>query len=241
MLMVDSTLLWRDNNYSLIEEFIMPKIVDRTGERFGKLVVLGLAGKQGNDRKCKVRCDCGVEKEIVQSKLTTKTKPVKSCGCLAKENHYRTHGRTNHKWYSVWNGMIGRCHRESNSSFEGYGKRGITVCDEWRSDPSVFFEWLEENDYRKYTQIDRINNDAGYSPDNCRVTTRKVNCNNRRDNKKYTIDNERLTIAQMSEKYDIKYGTLYKRLKLASWSVEDAIHKNIGQQVVPARSKLCPS
>ena len=205
----------------------MPKTIDRTGERFGKLVVLGLTGKQGNDRKCKVRCDCGVEKEIVQSKLATKTKPVRSCGCLSKENHYRTHGLTSHKFYPIWRSMVGRCYTKSNSAYGNYGGRGIAVCEEWRSNPKAFINWLKLNGYLSGLQVDRIDNNGGYSPENCRVVSAKENSNNRRDTIKYDVFGENLTISQMSEKYGTKYGTLYRRIKIAKLSAESAVSRNL--------------
>ena len=213
----------------------MPKIIDRTGEKHGRLFVLGLAGLRGNDKLCLVRCDCGTEKEIVQSTLTQKTKPVRSCGCLAKDNHYRTHESTTHKFYSIWNSVIGRCYRPNNQSFKNYGGRGIGVCDEWKNNPDSFFKWLEENNYKKgiETQIDRINNNGDYSPENCRVTTPKTNSNNRRDTVKYNDGTELLTIAEMAEKHGIKYNTLYRRIKLMKLSTNQALTMNKGQRVRP--------
>ena len=123
----------------------MPKIIDRTGEKFGRLTVLGLSGKKGKDRLCFVRCDCGVEKEVVQSKLIVKNKPIRSCGCLAKDNHYRTHGMTSHRLYPIFRSMFGRCYNKSNKAYVNYGERGITVCDEWRDFPKLFINWFENN------------------------------------------------------------------------------------------------
>lgn len=211
----------------------MPKIVDRTGEKHGRLLVLGLAGLRGKDRLCRVRCDCGVEKEVVQSKLTTKTKPIRSCGCLAKDNHYRTHESTSHKLYSIWNSVIGRCYRPNNQSFKNYGGRGIKVCKEWRENPESFFKWLELNDYGAGLQIDRINNDGNYSPENCRVTTPKINSNNRRDTVKYDDGTEFLTIAELAEKHGIKYATLYRRIKIAKLSPNQALTINKCQRARP--------
>ena len=186
--MIALTLHRRDNLSSFIEDFIMPKFVDHTGKKFGKLTVLGLAGKSGNDRKCRVKCDCGTEKEVVQSKLTAKNKPTRSCGCLAKENHFRTHGLTSHKWYSVWKTMVSRCEKPNVKSYKDYGGRGISICYEWRTNLQSYFDWLESKGYGPSLQIDRIDNNGDYCPENCQVVTQKENANNRRDTKRFDIE-----------------------------------------------------
>ena len=191
----------------------MPKIVDHTGKKFGRLTVLRLAGLKGKDRACVVECECGTIKEVVQSKLTTKTKAVRSCGCLAKDNHHRTHSGSSHKWYSIWNAMIGRCYRESQKSFKDYGGRGITVCDEWKEGPNKFYSWLEAHGYEKGKQIDRRDNDKIYTPENCRIVDRATNCNNRRDNVKFRYNGQDRSVAQIAESEGMKYSTLYMRLK----------------------------
>jgi hypothetical protein len=208
----------------------MPKIIDHTGEKFNRLLVLKLTGKRGNGRLCLVRCDCGAEKEIVQSMLTHKTKPIRSCGCLAKDNHYRVHERSQHKFFHIWNGIVGRCYRESQKSYKDYGGRGITLCDEWKHNSSAFIDWLEKNGYRKGYQLDRIDNDGPYSPDNCQIITPKENSNKRRDNVYYEVDGEQLTIAQLAEKYDIKYATLYKRIKITGMAPVEAVNMKAWQR-----------
>jgi len=201
--------------YEIMCSFIQGVIdmIDRTGERFGKLVVLGLHGKKGNDRTVWVRCDCGAEKELIQSRLTQKTKPARSCGCGVLENHLSTHNMTHHKWYSIWKAMIGRCYRTNNRGHDRYGARGIGVCDEWRKDPRPFIKWLGENGYGPGLQIDRIDNNGDYSPENCRAATRSENCNNRRDNVFYEYGGENLTCAEISRRTGMKYATVRKRLK----------------------------
>ena len=223
----------------------MPKIIDRTGEKHGRLLVLGLAGFKGDDKLCLVRCDCGTEKEIIQSTLTQKTKPVRSCGCLAKDNHYRvhpfdptkplkkrkegsdkqkTHGLTKHKFYHIWKAMISRCYKENNKSFDNYGGRGITVCDEWKDTPLNFLSWLEESGYKKGLEIDRRDNDKGYSPGNCRVITASVNSRNRRDTVKVEWEGKTIPLIELAEMHKIKYATMYRRINKMKLSPKDAVN-----------------
>jgi len=192
----------------------MPKIIDRTGERFGRLLVLGLSGLRGKDRLCVVECDCGTIKDVVQSKLAVKVKPIRSCGCLTKDNHYRTHGSTKHKFYPVWRAMIGRCYNKKNKSFVNYGGRGIDVCSEWSNDANRFINWLEDSNYKKGLEIDRIDNNKGYNPKNCRVVTHSENSRNRRDNVFVDFKGDKVLLIELVERYKINYATLYARIKI---------------------------
>lgn len=79
-----------------------------------------------------------------------------------------------------------RCYKETYSGYKNYGGRGITVCPEWKNDFQSFLEWAQSHGYRDDLSIDRIDNDKGYSPDNCRWATSLEQNNNTRRNKKKT-------------------------------------------------------
>lgn len=81
--------------------------------------------------------------------------------------------------YGVWLGMIARCHHEKHKSYMYYGGRGIYVCDRWRNSFELFYQDMGPRPFAK-AQIDRIKNEKGYEPGNCRWTTAKVNGNNKR-------------------------------------------------------------
>lgn len=187
--------------------------IDQTGKRFGKLYVVGLYGKIGNDRSVWVRCDCGNEREMGQYKLTKAVKPARSCGCAVLENHPSTHNLTTHPLYPIWRAMRSRCYNEKSKSYPLYGARGITIGEEWKGDPKSFIDWLETNGYKKGLQIDRKDNDGPYSPDNCRVVTRKVNCNNRRDNVKVELDGKEYTVSELVDLSGRQHNTIYRRLR----------------------------
>lgn len=82
--------------------------------------------------------------------------------------------------YTIWIGMKQRCHNEKNPAYPEYGGRGITVCEEWRNNFPAFYAWAMSSGYRDDLSIDRIDNDKGYSPDNCRWETRITQSYNRR-------------------------------------------------------------
>ena len=164
----------------------MPKKIDLTGQPFGRLIVIREDGRAKNGKVLWLcRClgkngdDCG--KEVVVREDDLRRGHTKSCGCLSRERT-TTHGCWHEPWYNVYAGMMQRCgHWEGGKErdLRLYRDRGITVCELWQKSPLAFGDWLLAHGWRKGLQIDRIDNDKGYSPDNCRVVTCKENNNNR--------------------------------------------------------------
>ncbi len=74
-----------------------------------------------------------------------------------------------------------RCYNPRRENYPRYGGRGITICDEWLNDVSTFVEWALANGFQPNLQIDRIDNDGSYSPENCRWVTAQTNSRNRRN------------------------------------------------------------
>lgn len=164
----------------------MPKKIDLTGRRFGRLVVIREAGRTKDGKVTWLcRCECGAETVVISNDL--RSEKTKSCGCLSREqivSLHTTHGCKHEPWYNVYNGMLQRCgHREgaSERNLRLYRDRGIAVCEGWRNSPRAFGDWLLSHGWRNGLQIDRIDNGKGYYPDNCRVVTPKENANNRRN------------------------------------------------------------
>ena len=166
----------------------MGRKLDLTGQRFGRLVVVEEAGRTKHGFVLwKCRCDCG--QEVVVSSQHLRSGNTTSCGCFNRERTSETHtkhGKTHHPLYSVWTAMLRRCGVYKGADDETrreYIDRGITVCEEWQNF-ETFYTWAIEHGYSKGLQIDRIDNDRGYGPDNCRWVTPKQNANNRRDTSK---------------------------------------------------------
>lgn len=124
--------------------------------------------------------------------------------------------------------MIQRCQNPNWINYDNYGGRGISVCESWRCDPGAFFRWLDQYGGAVGKDVDRINNDLGYSPENCRVVTRRTNMRNTRANRTITVFGENITIAEASARFDVPYDRLFQRIYRLGWDAERAV--SIGHQ-----------
>jgi len=205
----------------------MSKKTDITGKVYSRLTVLSYFGKLNKTNRWLCQCICG--NKIITSIASLNYGSTKSCGCYGKEQRLKgviekktKHGKTcggNQRIYIIWANMITRCTNEKSTQYKWYGARGIKVCDRWR----IFQNFLDDmGDPSKEMTLDRIDVNKDYSPENCRWATRKEQANNTRGNVRHMVNGENLTIAQISEKYKINYGTLWSRLKRGD-SIEKAI------------------
>lgn len=114
----------------------------------------------------------------------------------------------NHALYRTWSTMIHRCEDAKRTKYRDYGERGIKVCKEWHN-PNIFIDWAENNGYAPGLQLDRINNNGDYCPNNCRWVTPKENSRNRRNTVFLTIHGETKCVAEWCELYDVSPNTVY--------------------------------
>lgn len=128
-------------------------------------------------------------------------------------------GKLRHVYYD----MLKRCHGPKNKGYARYGARGITVCEEWRNDCCVFYRWAKENGYKEGLTIDRIDNNKGYCPENCRWTTWKVQTANRGNTRWLTFNGETKTLKEWSEVLGMSYQLLADRVYRYGWSVDKAL------------------
>lgn len=167
------------------EVIILSIVKDLTGQRFGKLVVLERAGSNKDGRATWLcRCDCG-NIDVKTGKLLLNGH-CRSCGCGEYENRVNnmvSHRMSNTRLYNIWCAMKQRCYYSKHKDYHNYGARCIAVCDEWRNDFVAFYNWAIANGYSDDLSIDRIDNDKGYSPDNCRWATAREQRLNQRPRK----------------------------------------------------------
>lgn len=204
---------------------------DLTGKKFGRLTVdckapdyISPTGKKYSRWRCV--CECGNAKDIMRDNLVGGR--VSSCGCYKKEYmsvKQSTHCSSSSKLYGVWCSMKSRCNNINDKHYLDYGARGISVCNEWNCDYTSFEEWALDNGYADGLSIDRIDNDGGYNPSNCRWTSRKVQAGNRRSNRVISFRGESHTLSEWSDIVGINYKTLHNRIR-SGWTVERALTEN---------------
>ena len=211
----------------------MSRLIDLTGNRYGRLTVLkrsenDVSANGIQHRRWLCRCDCG--NEVIINGGYLKSGDTKSCGCLRVYNGVRNpnykHGasvKQHSRLYKVWSNMKQRCNNPLNSHYQNYGGRGINVCDEWQSDFSVFAKWANDNGYTEDLTIDRIDVNKGYSPENCRFTSIGVQANNTTRNHYIEYNGQTKTMSEWASEFGIKYSTLRSRINTLGWDIERAL------------------
>lgn len=213
------------------------RALDLSNKVFGRLTVLYQTDKRIDGKVVwHCMCECGNEIDVQSYSLTSGN--TKSCGCFRREKLkelYTTHGGTGkdgiEKLYWIWYSMKMRCNNPNNSHYKNYGARGITVCKEWEHDYAAFRKWSYDNGYdenlgRKYCSIDRIDNDKGYSPDNCRWTDSFTQANNTSTVRHFKFNEEEHTLSEWAKILNMPYHTLKDRIQ-KKWSVERAFTQPI--------------
>lgn len=219
----------------------MHKYSNETGKRYGRLTVVSAPYQKIVNNKnhvfVQVLCDYDdITREPFLFELRNsnliKENGTKSCGCL-KEDHINKviqnntkHNLSKHPLFGVHGNMMNRCYNFNNVNYYRYGERGITVHLLWH-DFIIFYNWAIEAGWREGLTLERIDNDKGYCPENCKWVTQKEQCNNRRSNRFITAFGETKTLAQWCEDERCStncHDTIAYRIR-KGWSPEDAISK----------------
>ena len=148
-----------------------------TGEVYGRLTITGDAPYRAKDRRVFVLCECGAAKDVLLGDL--RSGDTTSCGCFLKEAITK-HGDAAERLYKIFHSMHNRCYLKTLERYSDYGGRGITVCLEWLDNYQAFKDWAMSSGYSEVTSIDRIDNDSGYSPENCRWVSTNIQQRNKR-------------------------------------------------------------
>jgi hypothetical protein len=172
-------------------------------------------------------CNCG----NISTYYGNNLKKGNSKGCRACSNELRkhlkkgeggevTHGMSKHPMYNAYRTMIARCTKQSHIQYHDYGGRGITVCDRWLESFENFFEDMRERP--EGMSLDRVDNEKGYSKDNCRWADGRTQARNKSNTLYLEYKGEKLPLATFAERQGMNYNKLAKRIKLG-WSIEKAL------------------
>lgn len=156
--------------------------IDIVGQKFNRYTVIATTEKRTKAGKQIVlcRCDCGNEREVVAGNL--RSGMSNSCGCFKVEQTKKRltkHGFSGTTMYWRYRQMINRCYIPTHKEFKNYGGRGIKVCDRWLEKVENYIEDMGFPPF-KDAQVDRIDNDGGYSKDNCKWSTPSENSKNKK-------------------------------------------------------------
>ena len=233
----------------------MSRLQDITGQKFARLTVIE---RNGSDKYknavwlCK--CDCGNTVSVTGRSLRNGN--TKSCGCYNIEvatnrivSMNTKHGKTNIRLFRVWSSMKTRCENPNATNYEVYGGRGISICDTWKNDFEEFYDWAISQGYDpnakrgKYT-VDRIDNNKGYSPDNCRLANLSEQANNRRNNRYLVHNGIRKTQAEWARHYG-RHITIFQHMTddeaVRRMEVYDAYMREKGVNELPKRGNYLRS
>jgi hypothetical protein len=181
----------------------MSAVIDMTGQRFGSLVVAARAESAGGQAKWRCRCDCGAETIVSGGDL--RSGHSKSCGCAIPR-----HGLGRPPEYEVWKAMRRRCENPRDRDYPHYGGRGIAVCERWRRF-ATFWADMGPRPTPGH-QIERRDNDEGYSPENCTWATKVEQMANTRRSRRFAVGDESLTAAEYARRTGVAYSTAYSQL-----------------------------
>lgn len=133
-------------------------------------------GNEGNIRKALVECKvCGRGYETHPWQLIHR----QHCGCIKKGTKVCKYRKSHPRLLDIFSAMKARCGNPKDTSYSYYGAKGVSVCRTWINDPDAFCEWAFDNGYTDNLTIDRIDNSKGYSPENCKWSTRLKQGRNR--------------------------------------------------------------
>ena len=195
-------------------------IIDLTGKKYGHLTVVGISSaSKPKYLKWECLCDCG--SSTAHKGYYLKNGLSKTCGYSCKYRGNVTHHKSKTPEYRSYVSMLYRCNNPNARGYFNYGGRGIKVCDKWDKSFTNFLEDMGEKPTKKH-QIERIDTNKDYTPENCKWATVKEQCNNKRNNTLLTHKGETKTLSEWAASTGIKYTTLSERIR-RNWTLERAL------------------
>lgn len=200
----------------------MVRLIDPIGKKFGRLTV------EQEIKSCWIcRCDCGNKTTLKRS--VVKSGNTKSCGCLHREragNMNRTHGKANSRItgyasraYGVWQAMRDRCYNSNRADYHRYGGRGISVCKRWQQFENFLSDMGEPP---PGLTLERLNNDKGYSPSNCKWATRQEQAVNRERSVTVMYSGKLMLMVHVAIMLGVNAHTCRARYYSRGWTAEES-------------------
>lgn len=214
----------------LVSGDAVTRVVDLTGQAFGRLTVVERATNAGTKTRWLCRCECGTTKAVQTYLFTSGT--TLSCGCLVREGTKGKRTRTmvdapQSPTYNTWRGIVQRCCNPKAHRFDHYGGRGITMCERWRESFAVFVADVGERPSKRHS-LDRIDGTGNYEPGNVRWATWTVQMRNTSRNRLLTLGVETLPVAAWAERLGVAPSTLWNR-SADGWSDERVLITPVGK------------
>lgn len=195
------------------------KLIDLTGQRFGRLVVTKYLGKS----RWQCKCDCGNIVSVHRGNL--RNHGTQSCGCLQKERTSSSntkHGLHEHQVYKIAMSIIQRCTNPNNSAYKNYGGRGVRIYPYWRDNPGKFARWLLDNGWYDGCDIDKdIKGNPempGYFPNTISFISRQDNVNHTRANRYINYKGQRKSLSEWCRCLGLPYSTISNRYYHNHWT-----------------------
>lgn len=213
-------------------------VLDITGNTYGNLKVIERAPNRGKQTYWLCECQCENKTRLVVRGGDLKNGHTKSCGCLKKisdianiekynlNNGHVLHGQSNSRLYKIWIDMIRRCSNPKCKRYKDYGGKGIKVCAEWENSFESFANWAISNGYSDKLTIDRINNDDGYCPNNCKWSTYQEQNFNKRNTVHVTYQDKIYTLLEIATIFNIPYKNVRDRY-YKGWPIDKIISQPI--------------
>lgn len=209
------------NTIQFLSKPIHHNFRDLEGQRFNRLTALGLLERRNKKLYWLCECVCGNLVAVWSVNLTGGQ--VQSCGCLRNQRvsaALTTHGHSRHPLFSIWDGMIRRCHDPSNKSYKMYGGRGIIVDTRWHQIENFIADMGERPS--KLHSVERVDNAGNYTPHNCQWAVALQQNRNTRRNKLVTYQNRTQCLIEWANELGINPVTLHHRLYRSHWTIEEA-------------------
>ena len=205
----------------------MSRKAEMINKVFGKLIVIQENGKIGNNLAYLCKCSCGNEVTVRGNSLRSGN--TSSCGCIHKSFVSKLnlkHGMKKSPEYSSWQMMIDRCTNPKSKSWDRYGGRGITVCNEWKD----FKQFYNDMGQRPVNHtLERINNSLGYFAENCKWATIAEQNRNTRRTRLLKIGDVTKCVTDWCEHFGVSKRTVSNRINRGKWPIELAVTTPIRQ------------